>query len=197
MSTFQDAINKNKKSVDDPKKKNSMPVLKVEDYGEVDKAIDDFLESRKVEKEAKADKEYSADILVDYARKAQDKDGKNNDYHKSYEIEGKSNSVKFISADKFSVNGDDKEKLEKTFKKNFDELFEEKIDVTLKGEVFENDEKQKKLMKLLGDNFNEFFNVTSKLVTKVDFDKNVYGKVNGSNLKEVRTLVKQNKPSIR
>ena len=69
--------------------------------------------------------------------------------------------------------------------------------MSLKAEVFENEEMQKKLMKLLGDNFNDFFNVTSKLITKKDFDKNVYDKVDKSKLDEVRTLVKQNKPSIR
>ena len=108
MNKFQDAINKNKKTADDPKKKNSMPVIKVEDYNEVNKAIDDFLDAQKCEKEAKADKEWNAGILISHVRKHQNKDGFNGDFHKSYEIEGKSNSVKFISADKFSVNGEDK-----------------------------------------------------------------------------------------
>ena len=52
-------------------------------------------------------------------------------------------------------------------------------------------------MELLGDKFAEFFDVSSVFKTKADFDEKVYNKVKDSKLAEVRTLVKQNKPSIR
>ena len=206
MSSFQDAIDINKKAKPSAAKKSTMPVIDISEtdlvpsslLAEVEKAIKEFPVFQKEEKEAKAEKEYAAEVIVDLVRRHQDKEAFSGDFSKSYEVKGSENSVKYITADKFSVKDADKEKLKKLFKKSYDELFEEKLEVSLKAEVLNSEDLQEELMNLVGkENFSKFFDVETTFKTKVGFDENLYKNVSADKVDEVRTLVKQNKPSIR
>ncbi len=195
---FKTALNTNKVTKTTTAKKSSMPIIEVTDQ-DVEESITAFIDAQSREKSAKADKEFHATNIVSHVRPTQDENAFNGNFSKSYQVKSDVGTVKFVTADKFSINNDDKPEFEKLFgKKNFDTLMEEEFTVTLKPDVFLNEEKQNELMDLLGDKFNEFFDVDTKLKTKGNFDQNVYGVVKTqSKLDEVRTFAKQNKPSIR
>lgn len=196
MNTFQKALETNKKTKSVGAKKKTMPTVEFSDK-EMNTAVSEFLKSRQVEKEAKAEKEFHSNFIVEKVRTIQDENAFNGEFSKSYEVKTSVGSVKFVMADKFSVNPNDEEEIRNILGNEFNSLMEEKVEVKLKESVMNNTELQKKLMKLIGNNFDEFFEVTSTLTTKEGFDEKVYEKVDKSKMDELRTYVKQSKPSIR
>lgn len=196
MNTFQKALETNKKTKSVGAKKKTMPTVEFSDK-EMNTAVSEFLKSRQVEKEAKAEKEFHSNFIVEKVRTIQDENAFNGEFSKSYEVKTSVGSVKFVTADKFSVNPNDEKEIRNLLGNEFDSLMEEKVEVKLKESVMNNTELQKKLMKLIGNNFDEFFEVTSTLTTKEGFDEKVYEKVDKSKMDELRTYVKQSKPSIR
>jgi len=196
MSGFKDKLAKSATSKSPAKSKSSMPTVKTN----VGEAISTFNTEKKNESAAKAAKEVAGAAIIEFGREHQDKTAFTGNFRKSFELIGNDDeSVKFVATDKFSVNPDDATNLKKIVgKKEYDNLFEEKFTVTLHDEVFEDEALQNELMALMGDNFDRFLFVSSKLVTKKNFDENIYRVVkSASKLSEVRMLVKQNKPSIR
>ena len=168
-NAFQKAIKKSAAPAPKPKSKASVAYLAVSKA--VSDAVDKFQAAKKAKKEAEAEMSFNESIVIDAVRPVQDKDGFNNNYKKSYSIKGNTN-------DEF--------------------LIEEKVTVTLKVEIFADEERQEELMKLLGEKFNEFFDVTTKLAVADDYDKNVYAVVNDQDkLDKVRTFVKPYKAALR
>jgi len=195
MSAFKSAI-KQTSVVKSSVKKSTMPVIEVKNS--VANEIENFIKANKAEKLAKADKDFAGSNIIAHCRPIQDKRALAGDFVKSYTVKSDKGVVKFITADKFGVNTEDEETLKSLLDEHYDNLLEEKITVTLKAEVFQDEAKQEELMNLLGDKFAEFFDVETKLQAKEDFDKNVYKAVNNQNdLDELRLYAKQNKPSIR
>ena len=197
MNDFQKKLTESKNSNSPKGKKETMPVINVTN-GETKQYIKDFIDAQKREKIAKSDKEAAGNEIIEVARKIQDKDAFGGKFSKSYRVKSDDDIVTYVTANKFSLNLDDKETFQKMLGKNFDTLLEEKFNIFVKPEVFQNPELQKELMSLLEDKFDEFFEITSSLVAKENFDSNVFKAVkNSAGLQKVRSFAKQSKPSIR
>ena len=107
-------------------------------------------------------------------------------------------SVKVIFQDKYTLSGDDEPQLKEILGNHFDELIEEKFSVTLKPEVLaEGSILGDELERLLGDRVGEFLDTVVSLKIKPDFKKNIYRAVNPQGLNNLRTFVKQFKPSMK
>lgn len=196
-NAFKQAIAKSKSATQPAAKKSSMPIIEITDSN-VSSAIADFIDAQGREKSAKADKEFAGATVIEHVRAIQDKKALKGDFHKSYQVKSDSGNVKFVTADKFSVNDEDEDNLKNLLGESYDSLLEEKVSVTLKAEIFEDEKKQTELMNLLGDKFAEFFDVNTKLQAVKGFDEKIYQAVDSqAKLDEVRTYAKQNKPSVR
>ena len=178
-------------------KKSSAPTIVVSD--EVKAAVDKVIEGKKKAKEAKALLNVNEPIVIDAVKEIQDKDGFAGKYRKSYDVPGlETDGVKFVSANKFSINGDDADEIADLVGDGYDELIEEDFQVSLKAEVFENKDLQAELMELLDGRFADFFDTKKVIKVKPDFDKNVFRHVdNEDDMAALRIFAKQYKPSLR
>ena len=196
-SAFKTALNKTAKPAKPAAKKaKALNLVSVSD--DVRDAVDNFVAAAKAEKQAKAEKAFNEAAIIDAVKEQQDKDGFTNNFRKSYDVQGNSESVKFVSKNAASISAEDADEIKKRLKKNYDYLIEEKTSVTLKAEIFADEKKQEELMEMLGDSFAEFFDVETKLKIAADYDKNIYSIVKDQDeLETVRTFIKPYKPAIR
>jgi len=188
-------LEKNAVSKKPAAKKNAAPAVELSD--DLKDAVDAYAKAKVEEKNAKAAMELHGSKVIAAVREIQDKDGFSGNYKKSYDVAGKESKVKFVATDKFSVASDDAHLLEDVLGDKFAELIKTKYVVTLKPEVLADEKLSKELEKLMGDKFDKFFNVVKSLETADDFDAKIYGAVDADGLNDVRTFVKQNKPSLR
>ena len=193
---FKDAV-KSVKEDSTKAKKNDMPVLNAP--AELVKSIVNYLAAKVKKAQADAEMKMEEAPIIAFARKEQDKAAFAGQFKKSYRVKTDKEVVTYVSKDQFSVDQDAKETIVALVgKENFDKLFEEKVSVNLRPEVFTDEALQKKLMALIGDSFAEFYTSTSTVVAKTDFDKNIYDMVSDqTKLDELRTIVVQTKPSVR
>ena len=195
-NAFQKAIKKSAAPAPKPKSKASVAYLAVSKA--VSDAVDKFQAAKKAKKEAEAEMSFNESIVIDAVRPVQDKDGFNNNYKKSYSIKGNTNDAKYVTQNRASIASEDADEIKNMLGSDYEFLIEEKVTVTLKAEIFADEERQEELMKLLGEKFNEFFDVTTKLAVADDYDKNVYAVVNDQDkLDKVRTFVKPYKAALR
>lgn len=176
-------------------RKKGMPILDNAPK-DVKESVDAYVESKRLMKEAKADMDFNADIIIDYAEDERDKDGFNGNFSKSYAIHGNGEEVKFVTSNRYSLNADDEEVLATLLADKFDELIESDFSVELKPEVLENEELQAELMELIGDKFAMFFTTRKTLRVADDFDRKIY-LLSEKKVKNIRAFVKQYKPSLR
>lgn len=202
-NAFKKAIAKESKPAT-PAKAKSTNKAYIEVTPEVKVAVDNFVAANKAEKAAKAEKAFNETTIIDHVRKVQDTDGFANKHQKSYDVPGNTESLKYVSKNQASINSEDAETIKSMLDSDYDYLMDEQITVTLKSEVFDDDDKQEELMELLGEKFAEYFDVTTKLSVAEDYDKNIYSVVKGKNknakqaeLDKVRTYVKMYKPALR
>jgi len=164
----------------------------------VRKAVDDYCKAIKEKKAAEAEMKVQSDAIIGFASKVQDEKAFNGDFHKSYDVQGDKETIKYVTSDRFSINAEDEKTLKELFGKKFNEMIREKFQVTMKNEVLESEELQKEFMALMGNNFAKFFDVTTSLVTTDDFDARIYlvaGKQ--KKLDEIRTYVQPWKASLK
>lgn len=166
---------------------------------DVKKAIDALQMAKKAKKEAEAEINFHGGIIIKALNEIQDSDGFKGKFQSSYDIKGDTETAKFVATNKATVSLNDKESIEKLVgESGFAELFEERLTVSLKPEVLESDELQKEADSFLTpERIAKFFNVVSSLAIAQDYVENVYKHVDESKLAQLRTLVKQAKPSIR
>jgi hypothetical protein len=192
---FAKALKKTK--TDAPKKPAKKQMAKLFAPDEIKEQIDIYQNAKKTKKQAEAEMSASGDIILDFGRTEQDKDGFNNDFKNAYEIEGFEETVKYVSSNRFSVSASDENQLRELFGGDFDELMEEKVEVVMKEEVLKSEELQKRIMAAVGEEFGDFFETKSTLKVREDFDKNIYKVVSPEKLPAVRTFCKPYKPSLR
>ena len=123
-------------------------------------------------------------------------DGLKGNYRKSYDVRGHDSTIKFVSANKFSIAEDDIEDLELALGDKFEDMIETGYVVKVKAEVMESDELQEKLMELLGDEFGTYFETITTRKVCTDFDKKLYD-LDESTREEVKELAKQAKPALK
>ena len=165
----------------------------------VRKAIDDYCKAVKDKKAAEADMKVQGDIVIGFASGVQDERAFQGNFHKSYDLQGDNEKIKYVTSDRFIINAEDEKNLKEVFgKEDFSKMIREKFEVSMKEEVMENEDLQKEFMALMGDNFASFFEVKTSLVTTDDFDRNVYPVAkNQEKLNEIRTFVRPWKASLK
>lgn len=197
-NSFQDALKKSAKKKTPTKKVSSVRGVK-EVPKKIKDAVDNFLKMNKEIKECNAAKKINEEVILKFSNALQITDGFKDDFVKSYEVPGtKDNSVKVVTSDSFSIDTDDEKEIKKILKDNFSKLISKKYSVKLKNEVFEDEELQKDLIKLLGDRYEDFFDTVVYLETKPDFDKNIFTTISDKKqLENLGVFVKQKKASIK
>ena len=137
------------------KAKSKVPTLNTpkDIRGEVDK----YIEAKQAEKMAKTAKEDAGEAIIGYVQPHQDKEGYSGMFRHSYAVPGNNGTVKFVSSNRFSINAEDSEPLMELLGDSFDDMIERTFEVTLKPEVFLDDELKAELMSLVGSQFGTFF----------------------------------------
>jgi len=194
---FMDMLNKTKTDTPKPKAKSKgSQTLEVSDDLKTD--IDKFVQAKADKKKAEATMKATEPRVIQAAREHQDEQAFNGNFSKSFDIAGHKEKVKFVTADRHSVKGEDAKSIKEILGDNFDDLMEQDTEVVVKAEVFSNPELQKLISDALGDRASEIFETRVTLKTKDGFDEKVYKAVkDADDLNLLRTFVKQNKPSLR
>lgn len=177
------------------KKENGMAYLSPPDA--IRTKVDEIVEWKKKEKEAKAEKESREVDIIDWAKEKQDKDAFAGNFQKSYKIKGFAETITFVSSDRFSnIVADNVSALQNALGKKFDEFVEKKMTVLLKEEVLKDESLQKELMELVGDKFQTFFRSEISYKPVDGFDKKIFSLAKNV-VEKVREFIQQAKPSLR
>lgn len=166
---------------------------------EIKMAIDKYVKAKADMKAAKADMTSTESVIIDAVREIQDKDGFSDNFSKSYDVTGVNEKVKYVTANKFSINSDDEDEIKELLGEAYDILLDEDHDVRLRPEVLSNPSLQEELMDLLdgGELFDKFFYTHTTIKAQKDLDAKIYKHVDSNDLEALRIFVKQNKPSLR
>jgi len=194
-NSFAKALSQTKTSEPKTAPKKQMAKLYPDDT--VKQEVDNYQKAKTKKKKAEAEMEASGTVILDFANKCQDTDGFAGDFKNAYQIEGFQESVKYVSSNRFSINSADVDQLREIFDEAFDDLIQEDYEVSLKEEVFKNQDLQNELMSLVGERFGDFFETKVTVKVKEDFDKNVYKHVSKEQLPVVRTFCRPYKASLR
>jgi hypothetical protein len=196
MSAFAKKLENVKVEKISAAKKSTMPVIENAPE-DVKLAVDAVTEAKAELKAAKAKLAKNETVVIDFVTPIQDKDGFAGNHKKSYEVKGVNNSVKFVTSNKFSVSGADEENLTELLgEERFNERFEKSESLSVKAEIFKDEVLQEKLLALIGDHFDEFFEYTAVLKVKEDFDKKQFD-LNEDEVADLRVFCKQAKPALK
>ena len=195
--SFADALKQTKVDKPKAKSKTTMPVLDAPKN--IKEQVDKILEAKKAEKAAKGVIKLAGTEIIEWVQPHQDKDGYSGKYRKSYAIPGTNeNQVKYLASNRFTINSDDEESIRESLGDKYDEMMEKETVITMKQEVFDDEEMQKVLMERMGDLFSDYFESAEKLKVKEDFDRMLYNAVKDKEvLKDLRILCKQYTPSLK
>lgn len=196
MASFKEAIDKNKQ-VKPKAAKSTVPVL--EDVPEeITAAAGEYIKKAKEKKVLEADLASLNGTISEYVAEIQDQRAFKGEFNNSYAIPAGDVNLTVTTKNVFKINPEDEPRLKTVFGEKYNDFIEEKVDVTLKGEVFKNDALQEELMELLGDNFSRFFDVTTSLKVKENFDEKVYAFAKtAKKLSDIRTLVEPIKATLK
>jgi uncharacterized membrane protein YheB (UPF0754 family) len=193
---FFSALNSTKVETATKATKDKISVLTPEN--DLRQNVDEYVEWKNREKEAKAEKESRETSILEYAEKIRDDEGFNGNYQKSYRVAGINSVVTVVSADKFSkIRDEDIPQIKELLGKRVDEFIQTKPKVSLRGEIFTDEKLQNELMKLIPkERFGEFFVSTADTTVTEGYDKKVYT-LSRKIVEALRQLIKQAKPSVR
>jgi len=194
---FGDMLKQTAKAKAPASKKSKMPILDPPE--DVRVAVDEYIDAKKREIVAKADKDMAETTIREFTVDAQDDDGYRGDFHTSYAVPGHKpgSQVKFVSSNRFSINANDRDKLEDMLGDKYPDMVDEEYTVKLKPEVFQDEEKQTELMDIIGDRFTEFFDTVLTLKVKENFNRNLYHVIDKDTMADFRTFCKPYKASLR
>jgi hypothetical protein len=196
MTTFAQALKKTKKAEPKTTKDSKHPI--VDGGKDVKDAVDNVISAKAEIKKQKAIQTANEEVILNHVKPIQDADGFAMNHSKTYEVLGNDDSLKYVSANKFSVSIDDRDNLiELLGQDGFDERFEVKEELKAVDEIFTNEDLQKEVLDKLGDDlFARLFVHSETLKVKTDFDKKQY-KLDKDTLADLRIFAKQAKPSLR
>jgi len=195
MSKFMNAVKNSDKAEKAPAKKKSTGAV-INPSEAIKESVDMLVKAKSDLAVAKADIASLEPEIIEAAREVQNADALKGNFRKSYEVRGNGNTVKFVSANKFSIAEGDVDDLKGLLADNFDNLIKTNYTVKLKSEVFDNDELSDELMELLGDKFENFFETITHRKVCEDFDKKLYD-LDAETREDVKELAKQAKPALR
>jgi hypothetical protein len=165
--------------------------------------ITKIIKAKKVAKTAKADITAAEKSIIEFGKNHKDKLAFAGNFKKSYKIQGESvdDVVNMVTANKFSFNTDDIADIKEIIGEKADTMLPATYGVSIKSEIFEDTvegkAKQKELMELLGDRWNDFFSTTVSYTPCEDFDKLIYNELDEAKMKDLAVYMKQSKPSVR
>jgi len=165
------------------------------------KLVDEVVEEKKNEKEAKAAKETAEVDVLEWMQIQQDADGFAQNFQKSYRIQGIKEMVTYVSSDKFSkINPDDIAVLKEALGKKFEEMIQKKLTITVLESVINGpncQELQTELLDRIGkENFPKFFKAETVYLPADEFDRKLYS-FSKKIVEQVRNFVKQAKSSLK
>ncbi len=193
---FFSAINSTKIETATKDKKDKISVLTPENG--LRQLVDEFVEWKNREKEAKAEKDTREGSILEYAEKIRDDEGFNRNYQKSYRIAGINSVVTVVSADKFSkIREEDAPQIRELLGKRVDEFIQSNPKVSLKQAIFTDEKLQQALMDLIPkERFGEFFDSSVEISVIEGYDRKVYT-LSRKIVDALRQLIRQAKPSVR
>jgi hypothetical protein len=194
---FSDMLKKTATTKAPAKAKSTMPILAPPE--EVREAVDEYIDAKTRETMAKAEKEMAETVIQEFTIGVQDADGYKGNFRTSYAVPGKKpgNQVKFVSSNRFSINAEDRDKLEEMLGDTYPDMVDEQFTVKLKASVFNDEEKQAELMDIVGDRFEDFFETVVTLKVREDFNRKLYGVVGQEEMPTFRTFCKPYKAALR
>jgi len=183
----------------DAKKKVQLPIINLDDN--LSAELKKFITQKAAMKNAEGEMRLAEAPLLQTCLDRMDSDALAADFHSSYEVKAKDGTkVKFITVDKFNLS-QEAENIAAAKDLLGDKFAEEAIQkptVTMKAEVFEDEDLQKELATLLGDKFSKFFTTSIKITLKPGFDERMY-KIAKDKAKvmQIRALCGKNKPFLK
>ena len=193
--SFGEALAQTAKAAEPKAKKTKMPTL--EATPEVAQAVYDYQEAKTTSKMAEAAMNAAGEVIMEFVRQAQDKDGFAGRFSGSYALMGHRHQAKVVYVNKYSINPEDQGELAAILGENFDRLIERKFAVKLKDQVFTDAALQAELMELVGERFADFFETSVSLAVCENFNQLIYQVVEPEQVGQLRTFARQYKPSIR
>ena len=195
MSKFMNAVKKSNKVEKAPAKKKSTGAT-INPSDTIKESVDELVAAKKSLAVAKADISALEPEIIDVAREVQNTDALKGNFRKSYDVRGHESTIKFVTANKFSIAEDDIKDLSELLGDEFENMVETSYTVKLKAEVFDDDELSDELMALLGDKFETFFETVTHRKVCTDFDKKLYN-LDDETREDVKELAKQAKPALK
>lgn len=180
-------------------KKTSKIAAEVND--EVQTTVDMVIAHKANIKQLKAEQDDYESIIINHVRPQQDAKAQDGEFSKSFSVQGNEGNLTYTTADRFSVPQDEESlgELKKLLGNKYDKLFKTERTITLKEKVQKDPQFIQKLAKIVTDagmNLGEAFKITDTVVAKDNLDEKQY-ELTKEKLDIFRTLVRQNKPSLR
>jgi hypothetical protein len=197
---FDDVVGSAAKTKTKKAKSKSEKEIILDAPAPVKEAISNVIKAKTAKKKAESDIKVNEVPVIEFGNELKDGRAFNGDYKKSYKIQGTNESevVTFVTANKFSHTPEDEEDLAEIMgEENFEELMPKQFEIKVKAEVFADPKLQEFLMKQMGKRFDEFFEVETTRKVTSNFDEELYKKFDEDTVKDIKTFVKQSKPSIR
>ena len=196
VPNFMDAINANAKVEPKGKAKKVDDTIIQDAPTNVKADISLLIKAKKKAKEAKAEIASAEESILTFGRERHDNEAFAGRFKKSRKIAGNDgDTVNFITANKWSFTPDDVPEITEILGDN-DDLIKKDYVVKINQEVFTDDAKQKELMALLGDRWNDFFETTVSYSVSENFDEAIY-KLESKKVADLKVYMKQSKPSLR
>ena len=197
---FEDVVGNSAKPISKTKKAKSQKEIIVNAPDPVKEAITNVIKAKTEKKKAESDIKVNEVPVIEFGHNLKDGRAFNGDYKKSYKIQGTNEGdvITFVTANKFSHSPEDEEDLSEIMgEENFNELMPKQYSIKVKNEVFADPKLQEFLMKQMGKRFDEFFEVETTRKVTDNFDEELYKKFDEDTVTDIKTFVKQSKPSIR
>ena len=195
MSKFMNAVKNSDKVEKAPAKKKAAGAVIVPSDA-IRESVDELVSAKKNLAVAKADIAALEPDIIEAARKVQTEDALKGNFRKSYDVRGHDDTIKFVTANKFSIAEGDVKDLKELLGDKFEDMVETGYTVKVKAEVMESDELQEKLMNLLGDEFGTFFETVTHRKVCENFDKKLFD-LDDETREDVKELAKQAKPALK
>ena len=195
---FMDMVAGNAKTKPTTKAKKADASVLNHAPAEVKANIKTLVAAKKTMKKAKSEVAVAEKSIIDFGLQHKHSEAFDGRFKKSYKIAGDDDTqVTLVTANKWSFAPADVGIIKEILGDEAEEMLPTTYNVSIKPEVFTDDEKQAELMELLGDRWNEFFDTTASNKPCDDFDEKVYKVLDADELNDLNVYCKQSKPSVR
>ena len=183
-------------------KKDNIPTINLS--SDMKKIIDKFVSEKKIEKEAKAEKEALGQKIIEQVNPIYEKNGfsSSDQVAKSYRLPGDKENVLYVTSDRFSaISSEDIEELKSILGDKFKDLVIAKTEVKLTQKLFGSDKESQDLQKELlsyipADKMKTFLVATTTYSAVDGFDVKRFS-LGRRIFDQVKSYIRQASPSLR